>query len=437
LEVPPVLFHYALVDDLISKEEFERRVEAKIEDCGDLVDEPTAAMLVVGELGRQHVKIRELSGKSSLFSFFGKVIDKTEPREFDRADGEKGWVANLLAGDETGTTRVVLWDEKAGAVADIAAGDVLEIIGRHPGKNTKEIYALALRKASCEITCSLPANRAGAESLSTEPVDIEAILIDVGETRTFSRRDGTTGRMVEAVIGDAQGTARLVAWTPELLCEIPPGTCVHITGARPNRREEGRNYSIDEKSTVTVTDQTIPVPFAPLGSVSDQGIYSVQGEVRQVQQPRSFTTRNGAASWVRNIVVSDGNEDLKIVLWGEKALIPVVPGDRIEVYHATARPGRFGGIELGAGRGSAFRVPTEESHPIVFCGTSITGQGCTFIDNGTERYIIGGNFSHGAEVQVTGILAGNRIIPDRVEPVEIKAGDVMAHLRRFIEGLDS
>ena len=39
-------FHYALVDDLITKEEFERRVEAKIEDCGDLVDEPTAAMMV-------------------------------------------------------------------------------------------------------------------------------------------------------------------------------------------------------------------------------------------------------------------------------------------------------------------------------------------------------------------------------------------------------
>jgi replication factor A1 len=43
-----VLFHYALVDDLITKEEFERRVEAKIEDCGDLIDEPTAAMMVGG-----------------------------------------------------------------------------------------------------------------------------------------------------------------------------------------------------------------------------------------------------------------------------------------------------------------------------------------------------------------------------------------------------
>ncbi len=146
-----VLFHYALVDDLITTEEFERRVDAKMEECGDLVDEPTAAMMVIGELGRQHVKIKGLLGKSSLFSFFGKVIDKTEPKEFDRADGEKGWVATLLLGDETGTTRVVLWDEKAGAAVDVAIGDVLEIIGRHPAKSTREIYALALRQASCEI----------------------------------------------------------------------------------------------------------------------------------------------------------------------------------------------------------------------------------------------------------------------------------------------
>ena len=146
-----MLFHYALVDDLITREEFEQRVEAKIDACGDLVDEPTAAMLVVGELGREHVRIRGLQGKSSLFSFFAKVMDKTELRVFDRSDGEKGAVATLLLGDDTGTVRVVLWDERAGAVEEIAKGDVLEVIGRHSGKSAQEIYALALRKATCTI----------------------------------------------------------------------------------------------------------------------------------------------------------------------------------------------------------------------------------------------------------------------------------------------
>jgi len=430
-----VLFHYALVDDLISKEEFERRVETKIEECGDLVDEPTAAMLVIGELGRQHVKIRGLSGKSSLFSFFGKVIDKTEPKEFDRKDGEKGWVATLLLADETGTTRVVLWDEKAGAAGDIVDGDVLEVIGRHPGKSTTEIYALALRKASCEITCSLPKNGAAGESLSAEPLDLDAILIDREEPRTFSRRDGTAGEMMEIVIGDARGTARVVAWVPDLFADIVPGTSVHISGAKPDRRGVGRAYSLDEKSSVVVTDQVITVPFIPLCSVGEEGVYSIKGEVREVKEPRSFTSRNGSASWVRNIIVSDGKDELKVVLWGEKALIPVNAGDNVEVYNATAKPGRFGGIELGVGKGSSFCVPKREPEPVVFEGTIIAGSGCTFIDNGAERYLIEGNFPHGAEMRVTGILSGSRIIPEHVQPVELKLETLLLEIRGFVKEL--
>ena len=430
-----VLFHYALVDDLITTEEFERRVDAKIEECGDLVDEPTAAMLVIGELGRQHVKIKGLSGKSSLFSFFGKVIDKTEPKEFDRADGEKGWVATLLLGDETGTTRVVLWDEKAGAAIDVAIGDVLEIIGRHPEKSTREIYALALRQASCEILCSLPGQGSGEGSLSTEPVDLDAIVISINKPRTFTRRDGTTSEMVEAVIGDDKGSARLVAWTPELLCDIAAGTTIHICGAKPNNKSEGRDYSLDETSTVTITDSEVSVPFTPLGSVSDQGIYSVKGQVKQTQQPRTFTTRNGTASWVRNIIICEDGEELRLVLWGDFALTPLKTGDRVEAYHATAKPGRFGGIELGVGRGSALRVPDEVAQPIVFSGTIIHGQGCTFIDNGTDRYLIEGSFPHGTGLLVSGLLKGSRIIPEQSEAVVLKPDEVLAHLRIFNESL--
>jgi replication factor A1 len=430
-----VLFHYALVDDLIPKEEFERRVEQKIDECGDLVDEPTAAMMVVGELGREHVKIRGLSAKSSLFSFFGKVIDKTEPREFDRADGEKGWVATLLLGDETGTTRVVLWDEKAGAALDVVTGEVLEIIGRHPGKSTKEIYALALRKANCEITCSVSKEDAGAGSLSNAPVDLDAVLIARNEPRTYTRRDGTSGDMVDAIIGDAAGTARVVAWVPDLLLSISPGTAIHISNAKPNMRDEGRSYSLDEKSAVTITGQVISIPFSPISSVSDQGIYSVRGSVKQVQQPKSFTARNGTSSWVRNVVITDDREDLKVVLWGENALIPLAADDCIEIYHATAKPGRFGDIELGVGRGSALRVSKEMEQPIVFCGTILPGQGCTFIDDGKERYLIDGSILPGIVVEVTGVLSGSRIIPEKIVPVEIKAEDVITRLQKLMDGL--
>jgi len=132
----------------------------------------------------------------------------------------------------------------------------------------------------------------------------------------------------------------------------------------------------------------------------------------------------------------DGGDELRVVLWGEKALVPVSPGDRIEIFHAVAKPGRFGGIELGVGRGSAFRVPQKPSRPILFSGTIIAGPGCTFIDNGSERYLIDGNFPHGFEMKVSGIVSGSRIIPEKAEPVEMHADDVIAHLDRFLQELN-
>jgi len=62
--------HYALVDDLFDQDEFRQKVETTIEQSGGLLDERTAAMLVVRKVGRHHLKITELQTSSSLVSFF-------------------------------------------------------------------------------------------------------------------------------------------------------------------------------------------------------------------------------------------------------------------------------------------------------------------------------------------------------------------------------
>jgi len=79
-------------------------------------------------------------------------------------------------------------------------------------------------------------------------------------------------------------------------------------------------------------------------------------------------------------------------------------------------------------------VPKEVPRPITFRGTILPGQGCTFIDDGKDRYLIDGDFPAGTELQVTGILAGSRIIPGEVVPVEISTGDLLARIHKIREG---
>ena len=428
-------FHYALVDDLLSREEFERRVEEKIRDCGDLVDELSGAMLVVADLGRQHVKIHGLVAKSSLFSFFGKVIERSEPKEFDRADGEKGLVATILVGDETGETRLVLWDEKAMAAQEIEKGDVLEVIGK-PGKRPGDIMALAIRKATCEIEC-----RNNIQSLSTAPaerVTIEARLLSIEEPRFFTRRDGKGGEMREAVIGDQNGTARLICWNPEILEDLVPGTSLRITGAVDRSRPPVREYSVDEKSAIEPVDAEIEVLIHPVTSLGDDGVYSIRGTISRVLPERSFITKDGSRSHVRNILVRDTTGEIRVVFWGDTAVKHYFPDDTITIYNATARIGRTGERELSVGRGSSISVETRVvRQPVVVQGTILADRRGTFIDNGTTSYLIEGEHPHGREVRVSGTLTGHTITPETIEAVELSPEKVLQRCRHLKEQIDS
>jgi replication factor A1 len=430
-------FHYALVDDLLSREEFERRVEAKMEESGDLLDNETAAMLVVQECGRHHVKIRDLAPKPTLLSFFGKVMSTSPPREFTRADGSSGNVANLTVGDETGQVRLVLWDDKAAAVDEIDEGEVLEIIGKpiqSAVTGALEIHALALRKAICEISLSADVSKT-ADIRNEYVAERELRVIAIGEPRKFTRRDGSPGEMVEAVVGDASGTARLICWTPQMLGGIAPGCSICISGARGITRPEGSEYQLDENGTVKPLETAVCVPITPLSEIKEKGIYSVQAKVRSLEPARRFTSRQGEESWVRTVTLADGTGEVRLVLWGEKAEEQLMPGDQIEIYHVPARSGRKGTLELSAGRGSALILSREDAEAVCFEGTVINTPYGLSVDNGREYYLVHGDLPLGAEVRVCGTASRRRVHPDSAEMVVIRRDELAERARALLQQL--
>ncbi|MDD1705961.1 MAG: OB-fold nucleic acid binding domain-containing protein [Methanoregulaceae archaeon] len=422
-------FHYALVDDLISREEFERRIEAKMQECGDLIDDVTAAMLVVGELGRQHVTISRLSGPSTLFSFFGKVISVAPPKEFTRQDGEKGWVAHLILADETGQVRAVLWDEKAAAAAEIDTGDVLEVIGKHAGKQKSDIVVLALRKSPCEIECGMSVQPRLAPP---ERRDVRMRILYLEEPRTITRRDGSTSELIEGCVTDGIRVTRVVAWLPEMFDDILPGTTLSVRGALVKARNWGTEYVIDEKSEVVPDNPDIPFSFSSLESVKGEGDWSIEASVSSVLPVRAFVSRDGRPGHVRNLVLSDGTTSLHGVLWGDRALLPLVRGDHVSLYNARLKQGRTGDPELHIGAGGFVAVaPRGQQEEIGMEGTIIVTREGTFLDNGTVRFLVNGSLPHGREVRVRGVRSGERIAVSSFEELEKDAMKVRTLLEQI------
>lgn len=122
----------------VTKEEVERKVEAKRAKLSGLISKEGAAQIVAAELGisfeDEQLKLSELVQGMRKANVAGKVTKVFPIREYKKNNRE-GRIGSFLLGDETSNVRVVLWDEnhiklfeeekfKAGDVISIANGAV-------------------------------------------------------------------------------------------------------------------------------------------------------------------------------------------------------------------------------------------------------------------------------------------------------------------------
>ncbi len=131
--------NYELLIDRISKaaglekDDIDRRVEAKKAKLSGLISKEGAAQIIAAELGisfeNDDFKIAELMGGLRKVNVVGKVMNIFPIHSFEKGD-RKGRVVNFILADDSGSTRVVLWDENHIKMIEdkiIGVGDVIEI----------------------------------------------------------------------------------------------------------------------------------------------------------------------------------------------------------------------------------------------------------------------------------------------------------------------
>mgnify|MGYP003876390045 CR=1 FL=1 len=131
----------------LSEEEVKKKIAEKVEHLYGLVSEEGAAHIIANELG---IKIFDVSGELKIkdiligmksVDVIGKAVRKYELREF-ATDKRKGKVANLSISDETGSIRVVFWNDKTDDFRQIKEDDILKIKGAYVRENNgrKELH---------------------------------------------------------------------------------------------------------------------------------------------------------------------------------------------------------------------------------------------------------------------------------------------------------
>ncbi len=121
----------------LSQDEIESKVKQKMDLLAGLVSKEGAAHIIANE---HNIKLIEsVSGAFKVDKLFdgmrdvevtGKVLRLYETRSFN-TNGRSGMVASMVVGDETGSIRLVLWNEHALKAEQIKEGKILKVHGAY------------------------------------------------------------------------------------------------------------------------------------------------------------------------------------------------------------------------------------------------------------------------------------------------------------------
>lgn len=338
-------------------DEFKEKVQEKIELMGGLCDEKTASKLVANDLGiLEMMKIGEISLDHKNVSFVGKVTQVDEPREFSRADGSLGRVANIIVSDETGSIRVVLWDELADLIKvdELSIEQILKISGYvrdgyvgievNVGRNG----SLEFIETAMDIKTKI--YRISDIASGVNGINIIGKVLSTGETRRFSRKDGSEGCVSHITIGDETGRIRVVLWNDHTKEKLSPEDVIEITNGYSRENYGRTEIHLDRHGKIEKSSKEVSYS-EHITKIADIGInesYNVIGIVTEVGGKRKFTKDDGSSGKVANIRISDDTEGIQVALWGEHAnLIDQISiGTRIKITDGYAKAGWNDNIEL-------------------------------------------------------------------------------------------
>ena len=223
----------------IKEEEILDRIEQKRKELGGLITLEGAAHIVANELGINlfeklsdiiELKIENIIPGMRNVDVIGRVLRIFPSKSFKRTDGKEDKMCSMIIGDETGNIRVVVWGRNVNLIesGEIVEGDILKIRGGYTKENINgepEIHInnrtrIIVNPADIDKE-KFPTpleNKKKIEELEEGMVNVDVVcrVVRIYELREFEREDGSKGKVLNLLVADETGKARVVLWDEDV-----------------------------------------------------------------------------------------------------------------------------------------------------------------------------------------------------------------------------
>ncbi len=441
------------------KSEYERNdilqmIEEKRQELGpEVINDESAAMIVARELGvdlhtmspNARQRIEDISESTrNIAGLVGRVDSIGTVRTFQRKEGGEGRVANIFISDETGSIRVALWDDMTRAITDgdLVVGSIIQIRGAYVKTGLGDSLELNLGRMGGirileddeieELNINFVKDSTATEikisDLQENMFDIalRAKIQRVFQPSTFSRKDGSDGKVLAMIVADESGSTRFVFWDEKAdeMEGAEPDEIIRISRAytragRNNNEVEvhaGRSTIIERavKGKLDAVETSFETTKSePLGMKNIQDLSTtmwdvdIEGKVMTAYDVKTFTRKDGNEGKLRNVVIADQTSKIRVTFWDDDVdkIAKIKEGDILRILHGYVKEGFRGGVEYQVGRKSEIIINPKDSDLKQVDLSDITFE---TIASKASRVLIGeiDDSTEGKNVEICGIIVG-------------------------------
>ncbi len=174
-------------------------------------------------------------------------------------------------------------------------------------------------------------------------INLELTLNSVGVVKDFTKKDGTSGKILRASAFDASGRATIVAWDEQTTVIEPLRSGVKVfvhTAYTKSGLTGGVEIHLGRKSKLDIV--SLPATNGPVIKEKHEGI------VWRTSDTTFFNRKDGSPGTLASFLLKEGNELLRVLIWNPplERVSGIREGSYVEVVNGTVRKDLSGKPEL-------------------------------------------------------------------------------------------